>query len=401
MNSNLKLSFKLTHKNGFSENIFSYVNENGTETLSCTMNDGFVCRVFYDFREKPLVLSANAQLNDSIEIILMPHRIELWVNSALMDEEWPAGNLLFSPTDKINSEIVINVEEYVPQSKTVPTVIGEFENAEGWQPEENVFVGDCMPYVCDDRYHVLYLKDRHHHCSKWGLGAHQWEHISTKDFKTWQIHPMAVEIDDPMEGSICTGSWIKNGNTHYLFYTVRMSDGSPAPIRRCISEDGYHFTKDKSFSLTLSEKYHGPSARDPKLVLSNDGTYHMFITTSVNNKGCLAHLVSRDMNVWKECDEPIYTHNTPDQPECSDYIAYNGYYYLIFSIGAKARYMYSKEPFGSWMIPDDPIIPCSSVPKGGVFNEKIVFSGFKGNHYAGTMTFKTAINDENGILIFE
>ena len=48
---------------------------------------------------------------------------------------------------------------------------------------------------------------------------------------------MAVEIDDPKEGSICTGSWMFDGDKHYLFYTVRMCDGSPARICRSESED--------------------------------------------------------------------------------------------------------------------------------------------------------------------
>lgn len=398
MNNNLKISFKLTEETGF-----LYLGKSGEETLSCTVSDGkIICRVFYDFSVKPLIMSSKASINDTIEIVLMPHRIELWVNSSLKDEEWPAGNRLFDISDTVKSGLDIVVEEYIQEKPDLPTVIDEFQNAEGWQPEENVFVGDCMPYVCDNRYHVLYLKDRHHHGSKWGLGAHQWEHISTEDFKTWQIHPTAIAIDDIMEGSICTGSWIKKGDTYYLFYTVRMSDRSAAPIKRCISKDGYHFTKDKSFSLVLSEKYHRPSVRDPKVVLSKDGLFHMFLTTSIQNKGCLAHLISEDLTIWKECEKPIFTNKDNDQPECPDYIKYNGYYYLIYSIKGESHYMYSKEPFGTWIIPENPIIPCSSVPKGAVYGDKIIFTGFvKKGEYAGTMTFKSAINHKNGVLIFE
>ena len=398
MNNNLKISFKLTDDTGF-----SYFGKNGEETLSCRVSDGkIICRVCYDFSDRPLILSSKAGINDTVEIVLMPHRIELWVNSSLKDEEWPAGNRLFDISDTVESEIEITVGEYTQKKASLPAVIGEFENAEGWQPEENIFVGDCMPYVCDNRYHVLYLKDRHHHGSKWGLGAHQWEHISTADFKTWQIHPMVIEIDEPTEGSICTGSFIQDGETYYLFYTVRMSDGSPAPIRRSVSKDGYHFTKDRSFSIILSEKYNAPSARDPKVILDRDGKYRMFLTTSIGENGCLAQLVSEDLTEWEECETPIYTHNDSEQPECPDYIEYNGYYYLIYSIGAKAHYMYSKEPFGPWIIPENPIIPCSSVPRGAIWNNKIIFTGFIGKGgYAGTMTFKSAVNNKNGVLIFE
>ena len=255
----------------------------------------------------------------------MPHRIELWINSCLADEEWPAGNRLLSVSDRADSGVDICIEEFMPKKTCIPSVIAEFENAQGWAPQKNVFVGDCMPYVNDGRYHVLYLKDRHHHQSKWGLGAHQWEHISTDDFKTWKIHPTAIEITDPSEGSICTGSWIKKDDTNYLFYTVRMADGSAAPIRRCVAKDGYHYVKDKTFTCLLSEKYHAESVRDPKVIMSKDGQFHMFLTTSLKkeNKGCLAHLYSDDLTIWHECENPIYIHENNNQPECPDYIKYN------------------------------------------------------------------------------
>ena len=75
---------------------------------------------------------------------------------------------------------------------------------------------------------------------------------------------------------------------------------------------------------------------------------------------------------------------------------------LIFSLNAKARYMVSENPFDNWRTPENPEIPCASVPKGAVWKDKIVFAGYKGiDGYAGTMTFKTATADENGELIFQ
>ena len=50
--------------------------------------------VQYDYDRRPLRLSANVKENDAVEVILMTHRIELYVNGTLMDEEWPAGNRL-------------------------------------------------------------------------------------------------------------------------------------------------------------------------------------------------------------------------------------------------------------------------------------------------------------------
>ena len=396
----IKISFKLDKLP-----CYAISHKNGRKTFEIQAFDGEIsCDVQYDYDRRPLRLTSKVSENDLIEIILMPHRTELYVNGSLADEEWPAGSRLFELGDEISSSIELSLTPYTEKSVCEPSVISTFENAEGWYPGNGVFVGDCMPYRRENEYHVLYLKDRHHHQSKWGLGAHQWEHISTSDFKTWMIHPMAVSISDPSEGSICTGSWIKNGDKEYLYYTVRMGKGIPAPICRSVSYDGYHFEKDPSFGFTVSKKYHAESARDPKVVKGGDGLFHMFLTTSLikEGKGCLAHYVSADMESWDEVESPIYVAPDGRQPECPDYFCYNGRYYLIFSLSGRAHYMISDEPFDNFVMPSDPIIPCSSVPKGAEWNGKLIFSGFRGmGGYGGAMTFKAATADENGLLVFE
>ena len=147
-------------------------------------DDELKAEVYYSLKKEPLVLRAKANENDNIKLRFYPYRLELYVNGILCDEEWPFGEALI----KENPEFNKLAKEFTEDKKEVPSVVAEFTNAEGWRPEENVYVGDCMPYTYCGRYHVLYLKDRHHHRSKWLLGAHQWEHISTKDFKTWYVY---------------------------------------------------------------------------------------------------------------------------------------------------------------------------------------------------------------------
>ena len=193
---NVKISFKLDRMPCYAISF-----KNGRKTLDMQAFDGEMSfDVQYDYDRRPLRMSAKVKENDSVEIILLPYRTELYVNGVLTDEEWPSGNRLLELGDEIVSGIGIRAEEYSAPEKNEPSVIAEIENADGWYPGNGVFVGDCMPYRRGEEYHVLYLKDRHHHGSKWGLGAHQWEHISTKDFKKWQVHPMAVPITDPSEG---------------------------------------------------------------------------------------------------------------------------------------------------------------------------------------------------------
>ena len=378
--------------------------KNGSAVLEIrAFEGGITVSVYYDFSEIPLTLTATASEGDRAELILYPHRIELWVNGTLTDEEWPAGHLLYTIDAEWEGDLSLSPSDCTEETPVLPSVLSTFENAEGWRPEESVFVGDCMPYTDGDRYHVLYLKDRRHHRSKWRKGAHQWEHISSADLVSWQIHPMAVAITAPEEGSICTGSHIRDLDTHYLFYTVRMADGSPARICRSISSDGYHFTKDESFAFTLSDKYDKPSARDPKLIRDENGRFHMILTTSLteSGRGCLAHLVSDDLFHFTECEEPIYVADDETQPECPDHIYYNGRYYLIFSLNSKAHYMISSRPFNDFRMPADPIIPCHSVPKGAVWDGRILFTGFRRlGGYAGTMTFRWAEANEDGTLSF-
>ena len=361
--------------------------------------------VQYDYKETPLTLTAEAKPGDAVRVILRPYRIELYINDRLADEEWPCGNHALASGVLTDYGCDLRICPWTDAPEQVPSVLGEFQNAEGWQPEENVFVGDCMPHCHDGVYHVLYLKDRHHHKSKWGKGAHQWSHISSADMVHWQIHPMAVEIDDPAEGSICTGSWMYAHGQHYLFYTLRMTDSSPAKICRSMSADGYHFEKDRAFSFVLSDKYEPRAARDPKVFFGADGRYHMLLTTSLHKErvGCLAHLVSENLNEWQELADPMYI--APDwwgEPECPDYFYKDGFYYLVYSLRGIGYYLYSRNPFTGWQTPENPVIPCKSVPKAAIWRNRLIFTGFDGKGvYAGTMTFVEAVVQADGQLQFK
>ncbi len=396
----LKLAFEI-NKLPF----YAVSHKEGRKNLEIQAFDGVLTlSVQYDYNRRPLDLSYDIKEGDKVEAILMEHRIELYVNGEIKDEEWPAGNRLFDIGDTFTPYITIEINEFSEEEKELPSIISSFENAEGWYPGNGVFAGDCMPYRKGDEYHVLYLKDRHHHRSKWGMGAHQWEHISTKDFKTWHVHPMAVPITESWEGSICTGSWIEKSGREYLYYTVRRGNGLPAIITRSVSEDGYHFKKDKEFGFTVSEKFNSQVARDPKVIKDENGLYHMFLTTVLvkEDKGCLAHYISKDLEKWDEAEKPIYVVENSDHPECPDYFKYNGKYYLIFSLRGRARYVVSDKPFEDFKMIDNTLIPCAGVPKCAEWGGRLVFTGFKAiGGYAGSMTFKAARAKKNGELVFE
>lgn len=390
---NIKLSWKAGELVKGKEGIFSAVWQDGFLTV----------KIFFDFHENPLTLTAPALAEDHIELTFYRARLALTVNGQLWDEEWPCGNCLLCPEDVVAPLTLTAVE---PESLTrQPSVIREGLSL-GELRSRGINMGDCMPYadeaVADGVYHLFYLYDRHHHGSKWGMGAHQWSHISTKDFQKWQEHPMAIQITEPWEGSICTGSVCYLGDKYYAWYAVRMSDRSPARMTYAVSKDLTHFEKSGIY-FTLPARYEQTSARDPKPVML-DGVLHVFITTTLmeNGHGCLAHLVANpeDITQFIDCG-PILEWETGDQPECPDWFKMGQWYYLVYSIDAKARYVYSKSPFDGWIRPEEDGIPCGCVPKSALWGDRRIFTGFVGeNGYAGHLVFAEALQNDDGTLRF-
>ncbi len=374
-------------------------------------------RLWTDFSDKPLTLASLSVPGEPVRLLLYSCRIELYLHGELADEEWPCGNYLLTEQSRFEGDFA---PELCPLSDPEPTRLPDVIRA-GLSPEElrlpGVNIGDCMPYAEENdptgRYHLFYLYDRHHHASKWRLGAHQWAHASTADFKTWDAHPMAVEITEGWEGSICTGSVCRAGDRWYAWYAVRMADRSPARITYAVSEDCIHFRKCGSY-FSMPEGYEPTSARDP-MVFRLDGVYHMFVTTSrcSDGSGCLAHLVNGKMAVdgWRDAGVVLAWAElcTPEdparlrQPECPDYFRMGDYWYLVFSIGGKARYGYAKEPFGPWTFPAENGIPCGSVPKSAVLpgTGRRIFVGFEGEGgYGGRLRAAEAFGNPDGTLRF-
>ena len=375
--------------------------------VTAAYDEKLTIKLTYDFRDRPLTLTADAEIGDKVSLIVRPHRIELRVNGALLDEEWPCGNHGITADSAVSGDFALIVAEIAPECPAEMP----FVTRAGITTDEirlpGVNIGDTIPFSddsadSDGRYHLFYLYDRHHHGSKWGLGAHQWAHVSTADFVTWDEHPMAVGITEPWEGSICTGSIVRAGDKFYAWYAVRMSDGSPARMTCAVSEDNAHFVKSGKY-FTLPAGYEPSSARDPKVV-EMDGKFHMFVTTTrlESGSGCLAHLVSdtADFAQFEDCGT-ILEWNDGNQPECPDWFAMGEYYYLIYSIHGTARYLYSKSPFDGWIKPEEDKIPCGRVPKAACLGNQRIFAGFVTDHgYADDVIFVETIQKEDGTLDF-
>ena len=166
--SNIQFDFEITHIG----KLFGYESDN-TVVLECDFDgENILFSLLYSFNPDMLSMTAKASENDRITVKIFPFRIELYVNDRLCDEEWPCGRHFLENARLCENECPLSVSEAKANpTKNLPEVLYTFENAEGWRPDENIFVGDCMPYTDDGRYHVIYLYDRHHHKSKWRKGA--------------------------------------------------------------------------------------------------------------------------------------------------------------------------------------------------------------------------------------
>ncbi|GHV26241.1 hypothetical protein FACS18948_1470 [Clostridia bacterium] len=317
--------------------------------------------------------------------------VRLYADGTLADEDWPLGYLpredwTIEWADEACGYVICLPDELLSDRTSQFTGPMQYFT---W-PGHNTGVGDCMPFSRDGRYCLYYLFDRRGHRSKGGLGAHQWAQISSDDLRNWTLHPMAVPITQQWEGSICTGSLIQKDGETYAFYAARMSDGSPARLTWAVSKDGVHFKKSEQY-FALTAPYEPVSARDPMVFLGANGQYHMLVTTSLADGGayggCLAHLVSADLTGWTQL-EPLIVPGYADQPECSDYFEWNGWYYLVFSNFAVARYHMSREPFGPWIAPASDILDTveDQVVKTAAFKDRRLMTGFLARYprtYAG------------------
>ncbi|MDQ1257999.1 MAG: beta-fructofuranosidase, partial [Candidatus Hydrogenedentes bacterium] len=404
--------------------------------LFCTTLNGRVSIGFElgtDCRTQPLQVSvpvdrigANAW-HDVIVRFTGP-RLELFVDGVLVDEEWPIGSLRIGNTYPclIGAEAhgngvkqgfrglidhaalwnrALSDDEIVFLSGGPETVtrrdieiLGKPDTRmQYWRPRgHNASVGDCMPFYHDGRFHLFYLFDRRHHGSKWGLGAHQWAHASTTDLVHWEHHPMAIPITEPWEGSICTGSVFFHDGTYYAHYATRMPD-MKQHLARALSTDGIHFTKTGPNPLASPEEGYDPDHyRDPMVFQDNQtGLFHMLVTARLTDgrDGCLAHLVSEDLNQWKLLDPFIVPGRVTD---CPDYFEWNGWYYLM----AEFVYWTAREPFGPWTQPESNRLDVLYVPKTAPFgdNRRIYVSWLPNYGWGGNAVFRELIQREDGTL---
>lgn len=233
-------------------------------------------------------------------------------------------------------------------------------------PAAELFWGDAMPFYHDGVFHLFVLLDHAHHADFGGLGGHQWAHYSTTDLVHWQEHPLALPVGQPGsydQYGICTGSVFYHEGVYYAFYATRKATGEgwvnyiTEQLCMATSRDGIHFQKAPA-PIAEPEPGYGKDYRDP-CVFRNPATgqFHMLVTARLQPEpaygrgGCLAQLISDDLQHWRVIEPFLMHHHRGNPPECPDHFFWNGWYYLIFSHEGMARYRMSRGPLGPWIRP--------------------------------------------------
>jgi len=133
----------------------------------------------------------------------------LYVDGELLDNDFPFGYPRWAEknTWRLDAEYVKQASLYLPGIQPERRPGGSPNRSvevQYWNPPgHNDWVGDVVTFYHQGRYHVFYLYDRRHHQSKFGCGAHYFEHLSTKDFKTWTEHEAATPLHEQWE---CIGT---------------------------------------------------------------------------------------------------------------------------------------------------------------------------------------------------
>jgi hypothetical protein len=157
----------------------------------------------------PLALLDKPVGEHSVVLNFTGARWTMYVDGALLDNDFPFGYPEWTAKSvwKIDSASIKQAELYLPAIKPVTQKASRPAISSGIQywtpPGHNNWVGDVATLFHKGRYHIFYLLDRRHHQSKFGCGAHYFEHLSTIDFKTWTEHEAATPLEEQWE---CIGT---------------------------------------------------------------------------------------------------------------------------------------------------------------------------------------------------
>lgn len=349
--------------------------------------------------------------------------VEMFVDGVLVDEEWPHGqlfnfqgpllfgagfeknNLMSGFTGMIdhialwnralsNNEITLlsGGAEWVARRKSA--ILGPRSSTiQYWHPRGyNTTAGDAMCFFKDSLFHVFYLYDRRHHGSKWGMGAHQYSHVTSRDLVHWKFLPRAIPISHQWECSNGTGEIAFYKGIYYCFYTdaghqldFKDKPHRGAGIFMATSKDGIHFAKSDRPLL--------PGGDCSIFQDEVTGLFHL-ITNGVNEQGesGLIDFISADLQSWTKQNDLLIKENGA----CPHLFKWNNWYYL--TVGG--RFWRAKSLKGPWIINVPAKISLLAYPKtAGFINGRRLAAGWVGDKgWGGDLVMIELVQNSDGSL---
>lgn len=226
------------------------------------------------------------------------------------------------------------------------------------------YVGDVMPYYNAGEFNLFFLMD-------WRDGAPQYHPIykyNTPDLLnyTYKGQMIGYGLADQQDYCIGTGSFIKENNTYYGYYTghnyLFLNTSRPQEgILYATSADLNSWTKQAGFLITPPVGYDQNNFRDPD-VFYNDVTqeYWMVVGARINNAGELVYYTTKDLAApnWA-FQGSFYAPNSFDMLECPDVFKWGNYWYLVFSdtnLQNATHYRFASSPSGPWATPANDLL---------------------------------------------
>ncbi|MHB0959121.1 MAG: LamG-like jellyroll fold domain-containing protein [Pirellulaceae bacterium] len=353
-------------------------------------------------------------------------RLELFIDGVCVDEEWPHGTIrdMNGPyligagweRGQVKSAFRGQVDHVAfwnraLDDREIETLSGgsqeiarraleilgpECAEVQYWRPRgHNAFVGDVMMFYHEGRLHVFYLFDRRHHGSKWGTGAHQFAHLSTRDLVQWEHHPMALPITDPTECSLGTGCFAFRDDTYYLYYIqharrLALAD-APYPgdnIFVATSRDGIHFTKNPRPVVLMN--YRNGGDINPHLIPTETGSRYLMTISGWKV------FASDNLMDWTEVDVPQLS---SIKWICTTSFQWNDWRYFT----GCGHYVMSGKPIEEtheWITPASQALQDAvGVPVVCEFTgNRRIYAGFVSGSYAQELVFRELVQEPDGTL---
>ena len=300
----------------------------------------------------PLAMLDNPYSKHEVILNFSGVRWTMYIDGELLDNDFALGYPVWKEQASwnIDPKYVTNAKIFFPAAKPeriIPDKPDVMPEIQGWTPKgHNTWVGDVATFYKDGRYHVFYLFDRRTHASKFGRGAHYFEHISTTDFKTWTEHEAATPIEEqwesfgtgtpfmhdgkfcisyglhttriyPKEKTTLPAQWeYYNANGHTGSFHYDTTTGFPAGSTYSVSEDGVSdFRKTRVM-------FH--PCENPSVYTDPDGNLRMLA-----NYGAKGTWGSESIDGgWYSIDSVF-----PPGGDCTFFFRWNDYDYVIGGFG--------------------------------------------------------------------